>query len=272
MTVMIPLGPSGGKEAASVSRGRFRRRAERTFCGTRRILSPGAGTVRSSRDRPTGGDGQEAERGGTVGFNGDVVVFRGPAALPELDPAVGTARHPVYGRWAGADEWQAVHVRHFEEPYAYERTRLEAVAAATGGPVAVCHVFESDVAHLCGLSKSGYWEGWLDPVSTLVYLASRRMEELADAAGQDAYFVGGEFGDHRLYESLAEGLRSDLDRERPAVAEAVAAWAADAGYVVSAEDVVRQLERRKDPFVQDLFFELLELIGLDLRPAVGAQA
>lgn len=197
-----------------------------------------------------------------MGFNGDVVVYRSPAQLSQLDPAVGGEDHPVYGEWAGNDGWRIVHVRHFELPGAYEREWLEAVAAATGAPVAVCNVFESDVARLRGSSKSGYWEGWLDPVSTSVHLASGRMEQLADEAGQDVYFVGGEFGDHRMYEALAEGVLADLARDRPALAEAVAAWALDAGYAVPVQDVVRQLERRREPFVQQLFFELLELIGL----------
>lgn len=197
-----------------------------------------------------------------MGFNGDVVVYRSPAPLSQLDPLVGTEDHPVYGEWAGNDGWRIVHVRHFELPVEYEREWLEGIAGATGAPAAVCNVFESDVAHLRGYSKSGYWEGWLDPVSTSVSLACRRMQELADEAGQDVYFVGGEFGDDRMYESLAGGVLADLARDRPAVAEAVAAWALDAGYAVPAQDVVRQLERRKEPFVQHLFFELLDLIGL----------
>ena len=108
-------------------------------------------------------------------------------------------------------------------------------------------------------------------MSTSVYLASGRMRQLADEAGQDVYFVGGDFGDHRMYESLADGVLAELARDRPALAEAVAGWALDAGYAVPVPDIVRQLKRRKEPYVQHLFFELLGLIGLGAPARVPEQ-
>jgi hypothetical protein len=196
-----------------------------------------------------------------VGFNGDIVVFQG-AALSELDASVGTDSHRVYGEWAGADGWQIVHVRHFDDPCEYERDWLEGISAATRAPVLTCNVFESDVAYMQGVSKAGYFDGWLDPVSTTVYLANKRLQKLADEAGEDVYYVGGEFGDQQMVDALANEAWTELAQARPGVAEAVVAWAREAGHVVPVEDVVRQLEQRKDPYVQELFFQLLDLIGL----------
>lgn len=197
-----------------------------------------------------------------MGFNGDVVVYRSARALSEFDSSVGDASHPVYGEWTGNDGWRIVHVRHFDDPAEYERPWLERLADETGAPALVCNVFESDVASMQGVSKAGYWEGPLDPASTMVTVASRRLEELACEAGQDVYFVGGEFGDERLYETLAGEVRAELDRARPGLAEAVVAWAEDAGQAVRVADVISHLERRKSPCAEHLFFELLDLLGL----------
>ena len=100
-----------------------------------------------------------------MGFNGDVVVFRSSAELSELAPHVGGDEHPVYLTWPYSDGWQAVHVRHFEQPYEFDERWIADLMDRTGAPVLVCNVFESDVAHVRGASSAGTWRaGWITAV------------------------------------------------------------------------------------------------------------
>lgn len=193
-----------------------------------------------------------------MGFNGDIVVVRGPRALAELTPFVGTAGHPVDHEWSGVDGWRFVHVRHFDYPYMYDREMVEELAAASGEPVLVCNVFESDVAYLQGFSSAGYWEGWLDPGSAAMYQAGQMLDE----SGNDVFDEDGDFVDTQQYTRMVQQCADKLARERPQVARAVVDWAAAAGRDVDVEAVVKHLELTRDPFVQQLFFDLLEIIGI----------
>ncbi|MEU0936428.1 hypothetical protein [Embleya sp. NPDC005971] len=186
-----------------------------------------------------------------MGFNGDIVVLRARTPLADLAPYVGGNGHPVYGEWTYADGWRAVHVRHFEDPYAFQGPWLTDLAARTGSPVLVCGVFESDVAHVQGLSGTDFWEGWLDPGSAATQLAGNRWNR----AGQH-----GDFG--RFRDEAAAWLEED----RPRVAEAAVRWAAAAGYRVPPEPILELLSLQRDPFVQHLFFELLTCLGLVSLP------
>ncbi|WP_034263310.1 hypothetical protein [Actinospica robiniae] len=197
-----------------------------------------------------------------MGFNGDVVVYRSPHALADLDASVGTSGHPVFGEWTGNDGWRVVHVSHDDDPGEYDREWLTDIAEATGHPVLVCNVFESDVARLRGVAGALFVDGWLDPDAATHSLAGCWFQKLADEVNEDPYYVGGDFGSEQFYDTLAAEVRGALDRARPDVVEAVVAWARAAGYDVATEDVDQHLQRKREPYVEDLFFELLQLIGL----------
>ncbi|MGW1995543.1 hypothetical protein [Embleya sp. NPDC001921] len=187
-----------------------------------------------------------------MGFNGDIVVLRAQTPLTDLAPFVGGNGHPVYGEWSYLDGWRAVHVRHFEDPYAFQGPWLTDLAARTGSPVLVCGVFESDVAHVQGLSGTHFWEGWLDPGTAASRLAQDRWER-----------AGGR-GDFARYRDEAAAW---LEEDRPRVAEAAVRWAAAAGYEVRPEPVLELLALKRDPFVERLFFDLLTRLGLVAAPA-----
>ncbi|MET7299493.1 hypothetical protein [Embleya sp. NPDC005575] len=186
-----------------------------------------------------------------MGFNGDIVVLRARTPLPDLAPHVGGNGHPVYGEWSYADGWRAVHVRHFEDPYAFQGPWLTDLAARTGSPVLVCGVFESDVAHVQGLSGTDFWEGWLDPGSAATQLAGDRWNRARQQ------------GDFARYRDEAAAW---LEEDRPRVAEAAVRWAAAAGYRVRPEPILELLGLKRDPFVQHLFFDLLTCLGLVSAP------
>ncbi|GCD97481.1 hypothetical protein [Embleya hyalina] len=182
-----------------------------------------------------------------MGFNGDIVVLRADTPLADLAPYVGGEGHPVYAEWAYRDGWRAVHVRHFEDPYAFQGPWLTDLAARTGSPVLVCGVFESDVAHVQGLSGTDFWEGWLDPGTAASRLARNRWHR------------GGDRGDLARFRGEAAAW---LEEDRPRVAEAAVRWAAAAGYEVRPEPILELLSLRRDPFVEQLFFTLLNHLGL----------
>ena len=197
-----------------------------------------------------------------MGFNGDIVVLRGPKPLAELTPFVGTSGHPVEDELAGVDGWRFVYVRHFDHPYSYDLGMLEELFAATGEPVMVCNVFESDVAYIQGLSSAGYWEGWLDPGSAAVYQAGRMLDDAARESGAQVFDANGNFVNPELYASLIQECADTMTRERPEVARAVVDWAADAGRTVALEAVAEHLGLTREPFAEQLFLDLLDVIGV----------
>ncbi|WP_406281079.1 hypothetical protein [Embleya sp. NBC_00896] len=186
-----------------------------------------------------------------MGFNGDIVVLRAEAPLADLAPFVGGNGHPVYGEWSYAGNWRAVHVRHFEDPYAFQGPWMTDLAARTGSPVLVCGVFESDVAHVQGLSGTDFWEGWLDPGTAASRLA------------QDRWNKARQRGDFARYRDEAAAW---LEQDRPRVAAAAVRWAAAAGCEATPEPILDLLSRKRDPFVEDLFFDLLDHLGLVPTP------
>lgn len=197
-----------------------------------------------------------------MGFNGDIVVLRSATPLDQLAAHVDEPEHEKRSDFSTTGDWQVVHIRHFAAPYELERPWLENLAAATGAPVMTCNVFESDYAFVRGLSRDGYWTVWLDPVSGANRMAelwqTRTLNETAAAGGDiDEVYLGPD--DYRAM--VDENLR-ELERTRPQTAAQIVAWSAAAGFEVAAADVIPCLARTRDPFVQILFFDLLELIGI----------
>ena len=203
-----------------------------------------------------------------MGFNGDVVVFRSSAELSELAPHVGAERHPVSSTWSYSGGWQAVHIRHFDEPYEFNEPWIAELMARTGAPVLVCNVFESDAAHVQGVSSAGTWEAWLDHGSAAVRLGAERwnafMEEFIANDDND----DGEPLDppYHMVEVFEREAAESLELGRAQCAQDAVRWAAAAGREIPVEPIMQLLAAKRDPFVQTLFFRLLIHLGIDDRP------
>ena len=164
--------------------------------------------------------------------------------------------------------WRAIHVRPFAEPYEYDDDWLAEVSVTTGAPVLACWVFESDVAHIRGLSTAGRWECWLNVSYAASMLVERELEEAApallDEGGPDA------LGLYRSKHIEEESAR--LMREIPLAARKAVAWAEQAGYTVPVEPVEELLRAPVEVFIQWGFFKLLYRLGLtdtDFDPETG---
>jgi hypothetical protein len=168
-----------------------------------------------------------------MGFNGEVIVVRSQASPEDLGRFIGTVGHDVRFDWALSGGWRAIHVRAWAEPYSYDHEWLAEVSATSGAPVLACWVFESDVAHIRGLSGAGIWDCWLN----LPYAASMLAEQALDEAAPALNGEGDpDVSDHYRLERAAEEL-ARLTREIPLAAQQAAAWAAHAGYTVHAEPI-----------------------------------
>ena len=106
----------------------------------------------------------------------------------------------------------------------------------------IASVHDSDLCEVQGLAPRGdIWSATLDPQTTVNY-------EIP--AGTD------------VTSAEVEGML-DWYRERiPAATYAITQWSLAADLVADEDRVALVLNKRADPFVEDLFFELLEATGL----------
>ena len=193
-----------------------------------------------------------------MGFNGEVIVVRSQASPEDLGRFIGTVGHDVRFDWALSGGWRAIHVRAWAEPYSYDHEWLAEVSATSGAPVLACWVFESDVAHIRGLSSAGAWDCWLNLPYAAGMLAEQAVDEAAPALNDEgAPDVSGHHHAERLAEESAR-----LTREIPLAARRAAAWAAQAGYPVRAEPIEELLRAPRELFIQWGFFKLLYRLGL----------
>ncbi|MFC1408861.1 hypothetical protein ACEZCY_06130 [Streptacidiphilus sp. N1-12] len=163
-------------------------------------------------------------REGIMGFFGDFVLARSERPLLEL---------PLFGSAAGCDDghtdclsmcwprpggWQTLQVSHGLPDNDQDRWLRELVSA-TGSPVMIASVMDSDRCEVRGLAPSG--ATWSVPL------------DLATAA------------DHGTGQS-----------------ERIAVWADEAGLTADREALLTALTTRSAPFVEDLFFQLVDACGL----------
>jgi hypothetical protein len=165
-----------------------------------------------------------------VGFFGDFVLARSDAPL--LDASVfgsGFAcaeGHPdcVHVWQPREGGWQIVQVHH-GVPDISDGRWLSGLVAATGSPVMIASVMDSDVCEVRGLTPSGSsWSACLDPA-----MAAEFGLPTPDVAGS---------------------------------VEQLVAWAAEAQCTADRRGLSDVLTRRADVFVEDLFFELIDACGL----------
>jgi hypothetical protein len=200
-----------------------------------------------------------------MGFNGDIVVVRGARPLSEFAPHVDTAAHPARTMWESPDGWTTTYVRHEDDPYAFERPWLEALAAKADSPVLVCWVFETHVAHVQGVSEAGAWEAWLNPGEAAAHLAMGRLELEAARTGADVFDGGGELRRPERYAQLRDEVGEVLDRARPKVVDAAVRWARAAGRAAAAEAVDLVLARNQGESGLYVFGLLADRLGVGPR-------
>jgi hypothetical protein len=168
-----------------------------------------------------------------MGFSGDFVLARSERPLLELaafgaDDVCGACGGACVHRCdARPGGWQTVQFGH--ELLTESRRRwLRELVAQTGAPALVALVFDSDVCQVWGESPSGAsWTVFLDPVMAADYdIPIPGPEQVREAAGR------------------------------------IVAWAAEAGFAADRDALLGVLSRRADPFVEDLFFALIDACGL----------
>ncbi|WP_431960932.1 hypothetical protein [Actinacidiphila sp. bgisy160] len=125
---------------------------------------------------------------------------------------------------------------------------LRRLVTATGSPVMIASIMDSDVCYVRGLTPSGVtWSAFLDPVMAADYEVSGPPPSEDDAPP-------GETDRDRSIRWLLADV--------PENTEQIADWAAEAGFTANRDALRMVLVKRADPFVEDLFFELIDACGL----------
>jgi hypothetical protein len=187
-----------------------------------------------------------------MGYWGDFVLVRSDRPLAELPPFL--------ARPGCSDEdndcltlcqsrpggWQTAQVCHYLPGDDYQWWLSELVAA-TGSPAMIATVADSGICQVRALAPSGAgWETFLDPRSAALpefldyYLADDG--EGASETGEDAA------------QRLLDGV--------PGTADQIARWAAEAGFRSDTEALRGILVQEAEPFVEDIFFHLIDACGL----------
>jgi hypothetical protein len=188
-----------------------------------------------------------------MGYWGDFVLVRSVRPLAELSPFL--------ARPGCSDEdddclslcetrpggWQTAQVCHYLPGDDYQWW-LSNLVAATGSPAMIATVVDSGICQVRALAPSGAaWETFLDPRSAalpefLEYYLADGDSEGGTGAGEDAA--------RRLLDTV------------PGTADQVAGWAAEAGMRADTSVLRSILVREADPFVEDIFFALINACGL----------
>ncbi|OPC80950.1 hypothetical protein B4N89_08320 [Embleya scabrispora] len=197
-----------------------------------------------------------------MGFNGDIVVVRGARPLSEFAPYVDAAAHPARTMWESPDGWTATHVRHDDDPFAFERPWVAALAAKADSPVLVCWVFETHVAHVQGVSEAGEWEAWLNPGEAAAHLAMSRLELEAARTGDDVFDRDGDLLRPARYAELRDEVAEVLTRARPKVAAAAVRWARAAGRPTTRPAIEGVLARNQGESGLRVFGLLADRLGV----------
>lgn len=200
-----------------------------------------------------------------MGFWGTFIVARSGRPLEELD-GLKAAAYQVAWRWTGGDGWQVVQLH--RGPKGYDSQRLPAdwerllvlVMEQTGHPVLAAVVLDSDGAQLVGYSpRAGRWGGWLMLEGIVVHLDYTALPEAwEDEHGEPQVDLGEDY--QRRVRQAMERLHQVGPPAHLAAPLAVR-WANEAGFAPTAAAVEAVLSR-DEAFAEDLFFELLDVLGL----------
>ncbi|WP_329186435.1 hypothetical protein [Actinacidiphila glaucinigra] len=125
---------------------------------------------------------------------------------------------------------------------------LDALVEATGSPVLIAGVFDSDVCIVRGRTPSGAeWSAFLDPEMAADY----------EIAGSPPPVDDPPPGEGEKERNLRWMLA-----EVPGIVREIADRAAEAGFTADREALRGVLAERADPFVEDLFLKLIGACGL----------
>lgn len=201
-----------------------------------------------------------------MGFSGDFALLRTSRPLESFDDLVAEVWRPQFVRHKHCgDGWLLAMAGYGLDPYQVESTLLKNLVRRTGAPALLGRVFDSDDLHVAGYDGSEYWEAWLDaetgPRQRLTALLHRAARARGDHESRFDYGWSEPYPpdwSHRLEQSAAE-----MCRARPALARAAVRWAAATGRQVPAEPVEQLFGRTRSPFVEDLFTDLVGLLGID---------
>ena len=201
-----------------------------------------------------------------MGFSGNLALLRTEHPLTRLDDLVHETRRPLFDDKVRhcADGWLLAHASYGPD-LDPESGLLKNLAARTGGPTLLANVFDSDVMQLAGYDGREYWEVWLDAEAGLEPWLITQLRRRAIADGDRARSF--DFGWSEPYpEDWARQLeRADEQRrrDRPAQAQAAARWARSAGYDVPHAPIEELFGRARAPYVEDMFTDLVGLLGID---------
>lgn len=200
-----------------------------------------------------------------MGYWGIFIVARSSHPVMRLDGLKAVAGH-VLGERTGGDGWKVVQIHRLPDgwdslssPADWERL-LVSVMEQTGHPVLAAVVLDSDGAQLIGYSPdAGRWAGWLMLDRILGHLDPTAMPYAYEDETGETYVDEGEDYQRRVREARDRlhqvGLPGQL------AAPLAAQWASEAGYTPTTEAVETTLNG-DDVFAEDLFFKLLEILGL----------
>ncbi|GGV49212.1 hypothetical protein ABZX82_01145 [Streptomyces griseoflavus] len=164
-----------------------------------------------------------------MGYWGYFVVGRGERPLAELDALAGASGGMTL-RTSAPDGWQV-----WEYPGdGGDVGNMNDLARETGAPALFGYVMDSDCVVVEAASpESGAWTTCLARTAMAGYLDGQQ------GLTVDDYFL-----------------------EPADAAERAVFWAEEAGHTVSAEDVARVLTADPDPVAENLFFRLLDRLGV----------
>lgn len=160
-----------------------------------------------------------------MGFTGDFVLARSDQPLRELPMFASGCTDGdldcVSSCWPRPGGWQTLQIHHGVRDDSLPA--FQGLVAATGAPILIANVMDSDVCQVRGLAPSGArWSTFLDPVMAADY---------------------------------------GIPEPSPGTAEYITRWAAEAGFTADADALAYVLTKRAHPFVEDLVHELIDSSG-----------
>lgn len=206
-----------------------------------------------------------------MGFWGTFVVHRDNRLLADLlsdIAAVGDAELCYDGVSGG---WQVTRVlsRFDELPASF----LADLRDLTGAPVLAADVLDSDAAFVTALGRhTSGWKAWLHLDAAIGYLAPPPAP-----FAEDGTYLGDDWSDPD-YDLAANAVKEQVLSQTPggaAAAAAAMAWASEAGLKPGTVEQVTAALDGHELFVEDLFFALLnrlgiatDKVGVPVRPAI----
>lgn len=194
-----------------------------------------------------------------MGFWGSFVVHRGEQLLADLMPGVEAFGEAALCYDGVAGGWQVTRV--FARDHPIPTGLLTDLRTATEAPVLAAYILDSDAAFVDALGQlTPGWQAWLGLDGALAHLVPS-----PPPFDEDGNYLGDDWSDPD-HEREVAAIRERTLAETPggsAAAAAAVAWAAEAGLEPGTPEEIAALLDGKEVFVEDLFFALLNRLGLD---------